>query len=306
MWKTGLVEIKEGVYAYIQPGGSWFVSNSGLIVGPDHNVVVDSLATKSQVEPYLAEIKKVTKLPVRFLINTHLHADHIWTNHYFPSALTIAHANCRASVIEEEKSGIKELFSRLMPTFDFSASRYTPQDITFTDRLALYQGSREIRLIHLMNAHTVSDIIVHLPFENIVFCGDLLFSKPCTPFAMMGSIAGYIEALEFLIGLRAEVYIPGHGPIAFGNEALKQSIDYLKFVQSQAKKMLENKVTDYFAAATSLDLGEYSNWSDSERIIGNMARAFSELKGDPRAKPLPDTMQLFEKMLGYRRMKEKK
>ena len=60
MWKTGLIELRDGVYAYIQPDGSWFIGNSGLIVGQDSNVVIDSLATQSQVEPYLAEIKKVT------------------------------------------------------------------------------------------------------------------------------------------------------------------------------------------------------------------------------------------------------
>ncbi len=306
MWKTGLIELRDGVYAYIQPDGSWFVGNSGLILGKDSNIVVDSLATQSQVEPYLAEIKKVTKLPIRFLINTHLHADHVWTNHYFTDALTIAHESCRASVIEEEESGVKELFSKLMPALDFTASRYTPQNVTITDRLSLYQGSREVKVIHISNAHTVSDLIVHLPAEKIVFCGDLLFSKPCTPFAMMGSIAGYIEALEYMIGLNADIYVPGHGQLAYGDGALKEAIGYLKFVQAQAKRLFENKTTDYFAAATSLDLGEYALWSDSERIIGNMARAFSELKGNPRAQRLPDTMQLFERMLDYRRIKEKK
>ncbi|MEM0158905.1 MAG: MBL fold metallo-hydrolase [Thermoplasmataceae archaeon] len=300
MWESGLIELKDGIYGYVQQGGSWFIGNCGLIIGKEYNIVVDSLSNEPMIKPFLDAMKKVTDRPARYLVNTHLHADHVWTNHYFMDAVAIAHENCRASVIEEEKHGVKELFSKLMTTMDFSSSEFTPQKMTFSDRLTLFQDSMEVRLIHQPNAHTVSDVIVHLPDEKIVYTGDLLFAAPCTPFAMMGSLTGYIEALDYLKSLNAEVYVPGHGPLSYGTEALEVAKKYLKFVQDSARKLYDDGITDYLKAALEVDLGEYGEWSDKERIIGNMARAYSEIRGEPRGVPLPDTNGIFELMLSHR------
>lgn len=297
MWKTGLINLKKDVYAYVQPNGSWFVGNSGLIVGKNWNVVVDSLSTKNQIEPYLELIHKTSEKPIKFVINTHLHADHVWTNHLFKGALAIAHENNRKSVIKEKNDGTLDQFARLMPELDFSESMYTPQEITINQNMTIYQDEREIRIIHIPEAHTVSDLIIHLPDEKIVYAGDILFSAPCTPFAMVGSITGNINALNLIRQLKADIYVPGHGPISYGDEALLQAIDYLKFIQRESKKLYENGERDYLKAALAINLGKYSKWGDSERVIGNVARAYSELRGEPLATPLSNTAELFKIMI---------
>lgn len=301
MWKTGLINLKNGVYGYVQPNGSWFVGNSGLIVGKYWNVVVDSLSTGNQIKPYMELIHKTTENPIRFVINTHLHADHVWTNHLFKGAMAIAHENNRKSVVKEKNDGTLEQFARLMPELDFSESMYLPQEITINQNMTIYQDERELRIIHIPEAHTVSDLIVHLPEEKIVYTGDILFSAPCTPFAMMGSITGNINALNLIKQLKADIYVPGHGPISYGDGAILEAIDYLKFIQRESKRFYESGEHDYLKAALTIKLGKYSEWGDSERVIGNVARAYSELKGEPPATPLPNTAELFKIMIEHGR-----
>jgi cyclase len=82
-------KLSEGVYAFLQPALIWY-SNAGVIVGDKDVIVIDSLTNKAMTVSLLEEISKVTAKPVRILINTHSHADHVYTNHLFPSAIVIS------------------------------------------------------------------------------------------------------------------------------------------------------------------------------------------------------------------------
>jgi glyoxylase-like metal-dependent hydrolase (beta-lactamase superfamily II) len=120
---------------------------------------------------------------------------------------------------------------------------------------------------------------VYLPEEKVIFCGDLLFSEPCTPFALMGSIFGYIRALDLLEDLDADVYVPGHGPLS-GKEAIYKAREYLIFVQEEARKQFDGGV-GFYDAAQSIDFGVYESWTEKEeRLIGNVARAYSDFRGE--------------------------
>jgi glyoxylase-like metal-dependent hydrolase (beta-lactamase superfamily II) len=300
-WKTGMIEVAPGTYAYVQATGGWFINNAGLIVGKEDAIVVDSLANAKMAKKFISEIKKITDKPLSHLINTHHHTDHTWTNYLFP-AKTICHRRCREETVKEMNMDPK-LYPEIFTGLDVTGAKVTPQDITFEKELTIYQemdgGEREIKLIYAGPAHTVSDVFVHLPQERAIFCGDLLFSEPCTPFALMGSISGYISALDRLATLDAEVYIPGHGPLS-RKEALYKARGYLKFVQEEAHKKFEEGVEAYDAART-IDLGAYANWNEGERIVGNVERAYSELRGEPPGTELPNFLDIMFKMMEYRK-----
>lgn len=270
--KAELKEISSGVYALIQHRGEWFVNNAGLIVGENFSIVVDSLANEKRARNFIQKIEEVTKKPIRFLINTHGHGDHVWTNHMF-KAIAICHENCR----EDTMNAFPEIYSSLFPDFDFSSAKITPQEITFNEKMKIHCDDMAIELLHFATAHTTGDIAVYLPKKKIVFCGDLLFSKPCTPFAMFGSISGSIEALKKLYDLDADIYVPGHGNVA-GKEEILESIEYFQFVLNEAKKIFE-KGLDLYEAIKSIELGKYAKWFEAERIAGNLARAYSEMTG---------------------------
>lgn len=284
-----MVEIAENVYAYVQGSGEWFVNNAGLIVGDSYAVLVDTLSNEQRAVEMKEKIRKVTEKPVKILINTHGHPDHVWTNHVF-DAIAIAHENGR----KETLTAFVDIYRTLFPDLDFTGAKITPQDVTFKKELRIY-NSREIHLVHPGVAHTTGDCYVYLPQEKVVFCGDLLFAKPCTPLALGGSVVGYTKALDELLNLDAEIYVPGHGGVA-GKEEVAAAKEYLEFVYEEAKKRFD-KGMDWYEAALDIDLGEYRDWRESERIVGNIARAYAELKGEEMQ--FSDVVEAGRRMLEY-------
>ncbi|SMD30347.1 Glyoxylase, beta-lactamase superfamily II [Picrophilus oshimae DSM 9789] len=292
-----MINIDDNIYAYINEPGTWFRGNSGFIKGNKMNIVIDSLATEDMAKNYINEISRISNVPVRIIVNTHAHGDHAWTNYMFENAINIAQSN----YLESINDPTEKLYSKYFPDFDFSRSRYSVPDITVSHGISLYIDEKEIKVMHLPNAHTSGDLIAYIPDNKIVFTGDILFSKPCTPFAMTGSIRGSIMALEFLKSLRARVYVPGHGPVSYGTEKIDAALKYFKFVQSEASKIL-NSSDDVIAAARSIDLGEYKSWLNPERIIGNISRACMELNNN---ETMINEDKIISAMMDYKELLER-
>lgn len=268
--RSKLEEISDGIFAYIQGRGEWFVNNTGLIVTPEFSIAIDSVANEERAKIILSKFKEVLESQIKVLVNTHGHGDHVWTNHLF-NATSMCHENCRRDTIMANP----EIFKAIFPEFDFNGARVTPQDVTFSENVKIYAGNLEIRLIHPGVAHTSGDAYVYVPERKIVFCGDLLFAKPCTPFVLMGSVTGNIRALRELLSLDAEIYVPGHGDLAT-QEEVKEAIEYLEFVYNESKSGIE-KGMSFHEALGKVDLGKFRNWNESERIVANLARAYAEL-----------------------------
>jgi cyclase len=299
--EPGVVELSPGVYAYLQPRGEWFVNNAGFLVGKREVVVIDSLASVRRAERFLAEMRRITDLPIRYLVNTHAHPDHLWTNHLFQPSLTICHSRCREETVREREVD-PSLYLALFPELEVEGVRVVPQDLAFEGSLTLYQeteeGEREIRMVHPGPAHTSGDLFLHLPSEGVVFCGDLLFSPPCTPFVLMGSVRGSLRALELLRSLRARVYVPGHGPLSWGEGALEKAEGYLRRIWEEAEKGIrEGKTVE--EVAEEMELGEYGRWREGERLVGNLERAYRELRGEPEM-GREEILRVMLKMWEYR------
>jgi glyoxylase-like metal-dependent hydrolase (beta-lactamase superfamily II) len=206
-----LRKLAENVYVFVQPALIWH-STAGVIVRDRDVVVVDSLTNEAMTRSLIEEIRNITDNPVRLLINTHSHADHVYTNHLFPSATAVCSLRGREKTREFQLQQVlhDESFARLFPDMDFSGGRYTLQDMSFTGVLSLYRNEREIRLIDLGPGHSESDVVVHLPREGIVFCGDL-FMNGLPPLPSEGHATATIANMGMLEGLGAETYVAGHG-----------------------------------------------------------------------------------------------
>ena len=217
-------ELAENIYAFVQPALVWH-SNAGVIVGDRHVIVVDSLTNEAMTRSLLDEIRKVTDKPVKLLINTHSHPDHVYTNHLFPSAIVLCSQRGREKTREFQLSQAlhAETFAQLFPDIDFSGGRYTLQDMTFTGVLSIYQNKREIRVIELGPGHSESDVVIHLPRERIVFCGDL-FMNGLPPMPAEGLATATIASMKLLEELGAETYVAGHGNTGTRMDVTKQRI----------------------------------------------------------------------------------
>jgi cyclase len=269
-------EVSEGVFAYIQLDGSWGLNNTGFIVGDDAVTVVDTCFTERRTRAFIDAIGKVTGLPLRTLVNTHHHVDHTHGNYLIPGATIIAHELCREAVIRTGTPSTNR--NPMYPHVQWGDIKLHPPFVTFQDRLNIYAGDLKIEAIFAGPAHTTNDTILWIPERRLLFSGDLLFNGG-TPFVMMGSVAGSLQALERLRGLGAETIVPGHGLVC-GPEVIGEVAAYLRFVQETARKTFDAGLSP-LEAARQTDLGKFANLQDKERLVGNLHRAYSEIRGEP-------------------------
>jgi len=159
-----------------------------------------------------------------------------------------------------------------------------PPFLTFEESLTVHVDDLRCEVRHMGHpAHTDNDSVVWLPDRKVLFSGDLLF-KGGTPFVFQGSIAGALETLDDLEQLGAETIVPGHGAVC-GPEVFAEIRRYLHFVQSVAAAGVAAGVSP-LEAALDTDLDQFSDLLDSERIVGNLYRAYSEERGEPWGTPL--------------------
>lgn len=286
-----LIEVAEDVYAYVQLPGGWCVSNSGVIAGPDGALVIDTLATESRAKRLAAAVDSLRPGPARTVVNTHHHGDHNFGNHVFgPSALVIGHELAR---VEMAATGLA--LTTLWPGVEWGDVRVTLPSVTFTDRLCVHIGQRRAELIHVGPAHTTNDVVVWLPDDKVLFAGDVLLSG-VTPFLLMGSIQGSLDAVATLSRLGASTVICGHGPVA-GPEVFEQTLEYLRWIERLAADGAAHGLSP-LELARQADLGELAELLDPERIVGNLHRAYAELRGEQRGRPL-DVVAIFGEMVAY-------
>jgi cyclase len=277
-----VIEVSAGVYAYIQPDGTWWINNTGFLVGPQGVISIDSCSTERRTRAYQTAIAAVTPSPVRALVNTHHHGDHTFGNCMFPTAAIIAHEQTRVAAIASGPPAN-------LPFWDgpeWGNLSLEAPFVTFTDQIALHSGDlrAEVRYVGTP-AHTTNDSIVWIPERSVLFCGDLIFNGG-TPFVLMGSVEGAIEVLENVLRpLNAQTIVPGHGPVFQGSEPLDETLDYLRFVLDHARRCWDSGLSP-LDAAMHADLGKFAEWPDAERLAGNLHRAYAELGGAARGAPI--------------------
>ncbi len=304
----GLHRLSDRVYAYIQPDGSWGLNNAGLIVGDDCAVVVDTLYDDAHTREMMRQIETVLppKLAVGYVVNTHGNGDHWYGNSLFKDARIIASESCGREMrqLPPRKMNLLLTLHFLLGKGgkyakrafrDFSYSRITPRypDQTFKDSLDLDPGGVGVQIIDMGACHSSSDTIVFLEEERILFASDLLFVDG-TPIAWTGPVKRMIAALEKLMAMDAETYVPGHGPVTDKNGVRKVK-EYFEFIYEQGAPRLKQTMS-LLHAAMDIDLGQYNAWIDRERLIINLHCIQQELF--PEKKPL-SPIKLFGLMETY-------
>ena len=274
-------EVSPGVFAFVQLDGSWGLNNTGFVVGQDAVLAIDACFTERRTRWLLDAIRhQAGQRPVRTLVNTHHHGDHTFGNYLFlPGATIIGHDRCRETVLAEGL-GAKGFF----PGVDWGKIEITPPSVTFEDRLDLWVDELKVELIFVGPAHTTNDIVAWVPERKLLFAGDVIFSGGA-PFALAGSVEGWLETLVRLRALGAETIVPGHGPIC-GPEVIDDVAAYMRLVLDAARRGIEAGL-EPLDVARQVDLGRFGAWLDGERLAANLHRAYSELRGEPRGVPLP-------------------
>ncbi|MCK9485788.1 MAG: MBL fold metallo-hydrolase [Dehalococcoidia bacterium] len=291
-----LEEVSPGIFVYVQPDGSWFLNNAGFLVGSESVVAVDTVGTEKRAHAFREALERTTPHPVQALINTHAHGDHTHGNFAFwPQTAVIGHERARREILHSNApEGVSERF----PTADFGQFRHVPPMVTFTDRMSVHVDTLEVQLTHLGPAHTTNDVVAWIPERRVLFAGDLAFNGG-TPFAMAGSVLGWLDILPALRAFEADVVVPGHGPVC-GMEVFDTVETYLRWVADLARGGHADGVPP-LEVAQSVDLGQFADLTDPERLVGNLHRAYADLEADmggaPRGGALADPVGAFDDMI---------
>lgn len=208
--KYGVQQLVENVYAYIGEGGG---SNSGFIVTAEGVIVIDARDNADLANAMLADIRKITPAPIKYLISTHHHGDHVGGNTALQdkNTITISHKECRALMEANQAAGLP--------------------NVTFDSAVHIFAGGRELRVYHYGWGHTKGDAVIYLPDVGVLFAGDLLFIKKF-PFTRDGHLAGWQSGLEKIKTLNARMIVPGHGAVC-SNAEVNDLAAFFQDVQKQ-------------------------------------------------------------------------
>ncbi|HEY5250803.1 MAG TPA: MBL fold metallo-hydrolase [Acidimicrobiales bacterium] len=286
------VAVADGVYAYVQPDGSWWINNTGFVTGNSGVLCIDTCATEARTRAFLGAVDAVAGPGRRTLVNTHHHGDHTNGNCLLPYATIIGHERCRDVVLE---TGIMRPDGLFDPV-DWGALDPAPPFVTFERRLNIYVDDLLVELHHFGTAaHTTNDVVAWIPERRVLFTGDLVFNGG-TPFVLMGSVSGSLMALDRLVEFDPDVIVPGHGPPCRA-DAIDAVGEYLRFVQDIAAETAPAGISP-LEAARQADLGPYRSLTDPERIVGNLHRAYAECAGARPGDPI-DIPAAFVDMIAY-------
>lgn len=199
------MNVSQSVYCRIGESGD---SNNGFIVCEDCCIVVDTATYPDQTREDLEDVRKVTDNPIKYLINTHYHADHTFGNMYFQEI--IAHQNCYEKLKEVTPTYVKYIEDDTEHKEQFKGFMIKLPTIVFTGRISLVE-TPHIEITH-RGGHTKGSITVYVPEEKVLFSGDLLFVGT-HPYLGDADIKEWIQALQDLLQLDVTKIIPGHGEL---------------------------------------------------------------------------------------------
>jgi len=220
----------QGAAALGSPANRNFISNAGFVVTDDGVLVVDALGSPALAQELLAEIRRVTPQPVRYVVVTHYHADHIYGLQAFKAAgATIVAHSAGREYLNSDTAQQRLQASRvdLAPWVDAQTRLVAADRWLEGDETRLRMGSYEVLIRRVGPAHTPEDLVVFVPQLGVLFSGDLFF-RGRVPFVGQADSRLWIASLERMMEFKPRLVIPGHGPVSTDPMAdLAMTRDYL-------------------------------------------------------------------------------
>ncbi|BBZ48121.1 fumarylacetoacetate hydrolase family protein [Mycobacterium parmense] len=291
-YTRGLHRVGDRVWAWTLPDGGYGWSNAGLVAGDGASLLVDTLFDLALTREMLAAMRPVTSsAPITDALITHSNGDHTHGNQLLDPAVRIiaargtadeiAHGMAPAMLAMAQTANLGPVATSYTRDrfghFDFSGITIRNADQTFDRELTMDVGGRRVELLNLGPAHTAADSVVHVPDAGVLFGGDLLFIG-CTPIVWAGPIANWVAACDTMIALDAPTVVPGHGPVT-DPDGIRAVRGYLTHVCEQAEAAYGRGLS-WAQAAETIDLGEYAEWLDAERVVVNVYARYRELDPD--------------------------
>src|SRR5919106_3023491 len=225
----------------------WFQSEvyaqvtAGVVAGPQWAVVIDTLALPDETLSMREFIEHELNVPVRYVINTHYHADHTWGNCFFPGATVIAHARCR-ELLEERGVPSLEAAKKQNPALR-QVKIVLPQMAFSEGELTLRVGKKNL-IISLALGHSKDGIAVLVEEDRILFAGDAFMPLP---YIVDGDVDESIATIKSMARMGLENIVQGHGDVILRGEidaAVRENLNYLSTIKRAVKAASRRKNAD--------------------------------------------------------------
>jgi len=311
-YERGLHEVADGVFAYLQPDGTWGWSNAGLVTGGDESLLVDTLFDLRLTGEMLDAMAPVLAArPITNLVNTHANGDHCYGNQLVagPGVDIVSSVRAAAEMEDVTPATLHAMVSadlgpdlngyvrRIFGPFEFDGIEVAPPTRTFEGTLELRVGDQPVELIEVGPAHTGGDVVAWAPGPRVVFAGDILFIGG-TPIVWAGPVANWVAALERILALDPAVIVPGHGPLADRTD-VELLADYFRFIEREAGGRADAGVDPVDATREIdqlIDDSPFAGWTDRERICINVDAVYRHHRPGT---PPTNVLDLFARMAAY-------
>lgn len=268
--------VVHGMQAMPDPANNGFMSNSGVLLTDQGVVIVDSGGSVEVAAAMLDRTAELTDAPVIAVFNTHVHGDHWLGNaevlRRYPGIPIFAHKRAIERLQGGEASAWAAIIGNLMQHAP-SESELSLPTASLSGGESLAFGSTDIVVHHTGHAHTDSDIMLELPGRRLVFAGDVIeYGRAVSSDVPADfSARGQIEAIDYLLSLDVDLFVPGHGPTG-GREIAEVSRDFLKILYDSVEHHYEEGLLDYeMRDLVAADLAAYSDWTN----FGELGRLIS-------------------------------
>jgi glyoxylase-like metal-dependent hydrolase (beta-lactamase superfamily II) len=283
-----LKQVGPGVYAAIDGPEHKAGANAGFVIGDDGVLVVDSFFNPDAARALVAEIRRITPKPIRYLVNTHYHLDHTAGDQVLrdAGAIIIAHRNVRGWLRTEN---VHLFGDRITPALRAEIAALPLPDVTTDADLTVWLGGRKV-VVETVLGHTGGDLSVAVPDAKVLFTGDLLWRK-IAPNLIDGSVKEWTATdarFAAMPNAAHTLFVPGHGDVADVKDVREfrgYLLDLRKLVAEGRKVGLEG---DALAAAVMPKLRTlYPDWAISDRAAAAEVRYMADELAGTKRRPAP-------------------